>query len=165
MTFEATAGALSNGTTLVRGVISNDQSTGAPTVKSSYTNGVVIFAGANTYTNATTIEVGASLQLGAGGTTGSLHPASKITNSGTLAFSRADTVRQGADFYGLLNGTGGVSQEGPGTVVFTATNTYTRTPLRTRHTAREATYHAAVAPPPIPVAARSFARWIHRWCE
>ena len=125
VTFEATSGALTNGTTLVRGVISSGSGLGAPTVVNSYVNGRVIFANTNTYATTTTIQTGATLQLGDGGTAGSLNPLSTIANSGTLAFNRSNEVRQGVDFNGRLTGTGGLSQEGAGTLILTNANTYT----------------------------------------
>ena len=125
VTFEATAGALSNGTTLVRGVISSSSGLGTPTVVNSYVNGRVIFANTNTYATATTIQTGATLQLGDGGSAGSLNPLSTIANSGTLAFNRSNEIRQGVDFNGRLTGTGGISQEGSGTLILTNANTYT----------------------------------------
>lgn len=125
VTFEATAGALTNGTTLVRGVISSSSGLGAPSVVNSYVNGRVIFANTNTYATTTTIQTGATLQLGDGGTAGALNPLSTIANSGTLAFNRSSEIRQGVDFNGKLTGTGGLSQEGSGTLILTNANTYT----------------------------------------
>ena len=83
-----------------------------------------ILAGANTYTGATFIG-GGTLQVGVGGTTGSLSPASAISNFATLAFNRSNTITQGADF-GLISGSGGnVVQLGSGTLVLSGANTYT----------------------------------------
>ena len=44
-----------------------------------------------------------------------------ITNNGTLAFDRSDTVTVSA----LISGTGSVTQIGTGTTVIAAANTYT----------------------------------------
>ena len=87
--------------------------------------GTLILTGADTYTGATTISAG-TLQLGDGGTTGSLSKLSTITNNGTLAFHRTDTVTQGADFASVISGSGGVTQSGSGTLRLGGINTYTR---------------------------------------
>jgi fibronectin-binding autotransporter adhesin len=71
-----------------------------------------------THTGGTTIAAG-TLQVGAGGTTGTL--AGDVTNNGTLAFERSDDVA----FAGVISGTGGVAQQGSGTTTLTAANAYT----------------------------------------
>ena len=86
--------------------------------------GVQTFSGTNTYTGSTTISNG-TLQLGNGGTTGSLSTSSIITDNGTLAFNRSNAVIQGTDFSASpITGSGGVSQLGAGTTTLTAANTY-----------------------------------------
>ncbi|CAA7072346.1 autotransporter-associated beta strand repeat-containing protein [Lentimonas sp. CC11] len=90
-------------------------------------SGTLVLNAANTYTGATTISAG-TLQLGDGGTTGSLSTSSAITNAGTLAFNRSNTVTQGTDFSGsALTGIGGITQNGSGTLVLNQANTYTGT--------------------------------------
>lgn len=84
--------------------------------------GRIIMSNANTYTGTTTINPGATLQLGAGGTTGSLDPTSDITVNGTLRFNRSNTMTQGTDFDGVLNGTGTVVQAGSGTTILNTAN-------------------------------------------
>ncbi|MBR0666409.1 autotransporter outer membrane beta-barrel domain-containing protein, partial [Roseomonas hellenica] len=79
--------------------------------------GTTVLTGANTYTGGTTITAG-TLQLGNGGTTGSI--LGNVANAGTLAFNRSDTVT----FAGVVSGTGGVRQDGTGTTVLTGANTY-----------------------------------------
>jgi autotransporter-associated beta strand protein len=86
-------------------------------------DGTMTLTGANTYTTATTISAG-TLQIGAGGTTGSLSASSAITNNGTLSFNRSNTITQGTDFHSEISGTGAVTQTGNGTLVLSGTNTY-----------------------------------------
>jgi autotransporter-associated beta strand protein len=81
--------------------------------------GTETLTGANTYTGNTAIGAGASLQLGAGGTTGSI--AGNVADDGTLVFNRADTVT----YSGVVSGTGALTQAGTGTVILTGVNTYT----------------------------------------
>ena len=86
--------------------------------------GTLILTAANTYTGATTITSG-TLQLGNGGTTGSLSTASNIAVDGTLAFDRSNAVSQGTDFTAsAINGAGSLAQLGAGTTTLSALNTY-----------------------------------------
>lgn len=78
----------------------------------------MILTGENTYSGGTTVSAG-TLQLGAGGTTGSI--TGNITNNGILAFNRGDVVT----FGGLISGTGGIAQLGSGTLILSNSNTYT----------------------------------------
>ena len=80
--------------------------------------GTTVLTNTNTYTGGTTIAAG-TLQLGNGGTTGSI--VGNVTDNGTLAFNRSDTMT----FAGVISGTGVVNQIGTGTTVLTNTNTYT----------------------------------------
>ena len=50
----------------------------------------MILTGTNTYTNVTTINSRSTLQLGNGGTTGSI--VGNVVNNGTLAFNRSERV-------------------------------------------------------------------------
>ena len=88
--------------------------------------GTLTLSGANTYTGATTISAG-TLQLGSGGTTGSLAVSSAITNNATLIFNRSNAVAQGTDFATVISGTGAVTQNSPGTGTLTLSgaNSYT----------------------------------------
>ena len=81
-------------------------------------NGTTVLTAANTYTGGTTITAGV-LQLGAGGTTGSI--VGNVSNNGALAFNRSDTYTYG----GTISGTGSATQQGNGTTILTANNTYT----------------------------------------
>lgn len=80
-------------------------------------SGITTFTGNNTYTGGTTISAG-TLQLGDGGTSGSI--TGDVVNNGALVFDRSDSVT----FPGLISGSGSVTQQGTGTTVLTADNTY-----------------------------------------
>jgi outer membrane autotransporter protein len=80
----------------------------------------LVLSGDNSYTGGTTISAG-TLQLGNGGTTGSI--SGNVIDNGTLAFNRSDVVT----FGGVISGTGNLAQSGSGTVILTAANTYTGT--------------------------------------
>jgi outer membrane autotransporter protein len=75
---------------------------------------------ANTYTGATVINIRASLQLGNGGTTGSI--IGNVIDNGSLIFNRSDTV----SYNGIISGSGIVVQDGQGTTILGGTNTLTR---------------------------------------
>ena len=79
--------------------------------------GTTILTGINSYTGGTTISAG-TLQLGNGGTTGSI--TGNVVNNGVLAFNRSDTIT----FNGLISGTGSVRQSGAGTTILTSINSY-----------------------------------------
>ncbi|WP_415122501.1 autotransporter outer membrane beta-barrel domain-containing protein [Paraburkholderia sp.] len=82
--------------------------------------GTAILAGANSYTGGTTIDAG-TLRIGDGATTGSV--SGDVQNNATLAFDRADVFT----FGGVVSGTGNVIQQGSGTTVLDANNTYAGT--------------------------------------
>lgn len=89
--------------------------------------GTVTLSGANTYTGSTLISEGA-LQIGNGGTTGSLSTSSAITNNGTLIFNRSDNIAQGTTFSaGAISGTGMLVKNGAGTLTLGSANTYSGT--------------------------------------
>jgi autotransporter-associated beta strand protein len=103
-------------TTTVNGVI-----TGSGLTKMD--GGTLVLTAPNTYTGPTTINAG-TLQLGNGGTSGSLSPLSQITNNGSLNFNRSDTLTQGTDFASVISGSGSISQNGTGTTILSGLNTY-----------------------------------------
>jgi fibronectin-binding autotransporter adhesin len=79
--------------------------------------GTLILSGANSYGGGTQIVAG-TLQLGAGGTSGSV--AGNIQNAGALVFNRSDSY----DFTGAISGAGMVNQAGTGTLRFGGAQTY-----------------------------------------
>ncbi|HEY6071403.1 MAG TPA: autotransporter-associated beta strand repeat-containing protein, partial [Chthoniobacterales bacterium] len=88
--------------------------------------GVETLTGANTYTGATTISNG-TLQLGDGGSTGSLSASSAISLSsgGTFTINRNNAVVQGTDFSSsAITGTGKFEQIGSGSTTLNVANSY-----------------------------------------
>lgn len=84
-----------------------------------YGSGTMIVTGANTYTGTTTIAAG-TLQIGAGGTAGSL-PSGAITNNGNLVFNRSDAVT----WSNAISGTGNLTKaSGSGTLTLSGNNTF-----------------------------------------
>jgi fibronectin-binding autotransporter adhesin len=80
--------------------------------------GALTLIGASTYTGGTTIT-GGTLQIGNGGTAGSI--AGNITNNAALAFNRSDAVT----FASVISGNGTLAKLGAGTLSLAGTNTYT----------------------------------------
>ncbi|RYF13459.1 MAG: autotransporter outer membrane beta-barrel domain-containing protein [Comamonadaceae bacterium] len=80
---------------------------------------VTVLTGTNTYTGPTTVSVG-TLQIGNGGTTGSLGSGAVMNNS-NLVFNRSNTLVVG----NAISGTGPLTHAGAGTLVLTGNNTYT----------------------------------------
>ncbi|HEX4741351.1 MAG TPA: autotransporter-associated beta strand repeat-containing protein, partial [Caulobacteraceae bacterium] len=101
------------------GVIS-DSGVGSNTVGTVVlATGTQILTGNNTYTGNTAIAAGSTLQVGNGGTSGSL--AGNVADDGTLVFDRADTLT----YSGVIFGTGALAQAGPGTTILNGVNTVT----------------------------------------
>lgn len=113
----ADAGGVARNITL-SGNISTTSGTGA-IIKTG--DGTLALAGNNSYAGSTRINAG-TLQVGTGGTSGNLSAADAIaiTNNGTLAFKRSDSVT----FSGVISGSGSVKQLGSGTLTLTGNNTY-----------------------------------------
>ena len=80
--------------------------------------GTSVMTGNNTYTGGTAIGTGGGLQLGNGGTTGSI--VGNVVDNGILSFNRSDTVT----FDGQISGTGQVIHIGGGTTVLTLNHSY-----------------------------------------
>jgi fibronectin-binding autotransporter adhesin len=74
--------------------------------------GTLLVTADNSYTGGTTIS-GGTLQLGNGGTAGSI--TGNVVNNGTLVFNRADSVV----FGGAMSGAGNMLQAGPGLLTLT----------------------------------------------
>jgi len=79
--------------------------------------GTLTLTGNNTYTGGTTIS-GGTLQVGDGGTSGSL--SGDVTNNSALAFNRSDALSYG----GVISGTGSLTKSGAGTLTLSGSNTY-----------------------------------------
>jgi autotransporter-associated beta strand protein len=80
-------------------------------------SGTTILTGNNSFTGGTTIAAG-TLQIGNGGTTGSL--TGNVVNDSVLAFNRSNAVTLSVN----ISGNGSVQQIGSGTTILTGTNTY-----------------------------------------
>lgn len=76
--------------------------------------GTMTLTGANGYTGATVVNAG-TLQIGNGGTTGSLAGGSAITTNASLVFNRSDSLSQS----NTINGTGSLTKMGAGTLTLT----------------------------------------------
>ena len=83
--------------------------------------GTLILNLANTYTGATTISNGGTLQIGSGSAAGSIANTSGVLNNGTLTFNRTDSY--GGNFTPLISGTGAVTVSA-GALILTAANTF-----------------------------------------
>ncbi|MCI0150755.1 autotransporter-associated beta strand repeat-containing protein, partial [Paraburkholderia sediminicola] len=79
--------------------------------------GTLLLTTNDKYSGGTIITAG-TLQLGNGGTSGSV--VGNVADSGMLAFNRSDTL----NFGGIVSGTGSITQAGPGTAILTADSTY-----------------------------------------
>lgn len=80
--------------------------------------GTTVLTGNSAWSGGTTINAG-TLQIGKGGTTGSI--AGDVTNNGTLSFNRSNQLI----FSKSISGTGSVTQDGAGTTLMTGANAYT----------------------------------------
>ncbi len=81
--------------------------------------GTLILNGTNGYSGGTTISAG-TLQVGSGGTTGTLGTGA-VTNNAALVFNRSDAVAVS----NVISGTGSLSYIGAGTLTLSGGNSYT----------------------------------------
>lgn len=81
-------------------------------------DGMLTLLGDNNYTGGTTINSG-TLQLGNGGTTGSI--TGNILNNGSLVFNRGDSI----GYDDIVSGSGSLAKSGNGTLTLTGQNIYT----------------------------------------
>ena len=84
-------------------------------------SGTTILTGTNSYGGITTISAG-TLQVGSGGTVGSIG-AGAITNNSALSFSRSDAT----SIANNISGSGNLTKSGAGTMTYTGAGTYTGT--------------------------------------
>jgi len=75
----------------------------------------------NTYTGTTTIN-GGTLQIGNGGTSGSIGTGA-ITDNATLAFNQSDAITD--TNFSVITGAGGLAKRGTGSLALTKTHTFT----------------------------------------
>jgi autotransporter-associated beta strand protein len=80
--------------------------------------GTLILTATNTYTGGTTIASASTLQIGNGGTTGSISNTGAIIDNGNLTFDRTDSIT----FPNYVHGIGSITQAGTGTVTLSASN-------------------------------------------
>jgi len=88
-------------------------------------SGTMILSGSNTYGNGTVIAGASTLQIGNSGTTGSI--LGDVANGGTMIFNRSDAYTFTGAITGSGDNIGNVVQNGTGTTILTAANTYTGT--------------------------------------
>lgn len=105
---------LTNSTLTINGVLSGD----GDLTKTS--DGTLVLTGENTYTGGTTIRSGI-LQLGNGGTIGSLKGDVAVAMNSAFNINRNDIVT----FDGTISGDGSFSQVGTGTTILTSNNSHT----------------------------------------
>ncbi|WP_338332323.1 autotransporter domain-containing protein [Acetobacter sp. LMG 32666] len=106
--------------TAVLDTVLNDQLVAGGTSLVKTDLGTLIITKDQTYQGSTTINDGV-LQLGNGGTAGSLAAGTAIHNNATLAINHSGTFTLAQS----IDGTGGLTQNGEGTTVLSANNTYT----------------------------------------
>ena len=83
--------------------------------------GTLVLGNTDTYSGTTTTINGGTLQIGTGGTSGSITSTTITSNAtATLAFNRSDTYT-----FGVVVSAGSVMQMGTGTLVFNVSETYT----------------------------------------
>ena len=110
---------LTNASGTFSGVIADGGLAGGTGGSLTIAGGTETLTGANTYTGVTTVNAGAALQLGSGGTTGSV--AGAVVDNGTLTFDRSNAYAVSGD----ISGSGALIQAGTGTTVLNGDDTLT----------------------------------------
>ncbi|MEI6341435.1 MAG: autotransporter-associated beta strand repeat-containing protein, partial [Verrucomicrobiota bacterium] len=100
---------------LVSASITPQSTTGSLTKSGA---GTMVLSGQNTYAGVTTISAG-TLQVGNGGTTGTLGTGN-VVNNASLAWNRSDSFTVANP----ISGTGSIQHQGSGTLTLTGANTY-----------------------------------------
>jgi len=119
--------ALPSGTASFAGTLMDGEPGDAPLALIKSGAGTQILTGTNTYSGGTLIT-GGVLQIGDGGTSGSI--TGDVVNNRTLAFNRSDDMA----FAGAISGTGDVQKLGAGALTLTGTNSYSGGTLISRGT-------------------------------
>jgi autotransporter-associated beta strand protein len=81
--------------------------------------GLVVLSGTNTYTGLTSVTTG-TLQIGAGGASGSIAGNADVADGTTLAFNRSDALT----YAGVISGSGGVVKAGAGVLSLSGSSSY-----------------------------------------
>ncbi|CAN5128066.1 hypothetical protein BH11PLA2_BH11PLA2_24510 [soil metagenome] len=82
--------------------------------------GILQLTGGNSSVTTSTVTSGAMLNIGIGGTTGTLGGTLLVNSGATASFNRSDA----ASFNGIISGGGSVTQQGSGTLTLSANNTF-----------------------------------------
>src|SRR5205823_1549661 len=92
------------------------------------TGGTLILTADNSYAGGTTIIPASTLQVGNGGTAGTLG-SGPVTDNGLLVINRSDTFILPNDISGTGILTGNLTQAGIGTTILTGSNSYAATTI------------------------------------
>jgi outer membrane autotransporter protein len=85
------------------------------------TGSTITFINSTTLSKSISIDSTSTLQVGNGGTTGTLLSANSVVNAGSLIFNRSDALT----YSGVISGAGTLTKQGAGTLTLSGTNTYT----------------------------------------
>ena len=101
-----------NATTTYGGALSNGSLT-------KIGSGTLVLTGSNTYAGGSTVSAG-TLQIGNAGTSGSIVGNVSVATGAGIVFNRSDATT----YSGTISGAGAVTVNGPGTLAFSGSNTY-----------------------------------------